>query len=277
MNRFTYEKGNAVLKKPENFDLYQIFECGQAFRFNPVKTDGEICYEGVAFGKYLKIGQNDGSVILYGASAEDCEALWQSYFDLDRDYTAVIEAITDPHARECAELGQGIRILRQDPWEALCSFIVSQNNNIPRIKKIIETMCRRFGEPIDGEHYAFPTAESLYRAGQDEIFACGTGFRAKYIYDCASRIVNGDTVLSELEKLGFDELCAELMKIKGVGPKVASCAGLFGFGKLESFPVDVWIKRVLDKYYPEDFDVKIFGESAGIIQQYLFYYERNLL
>ena len=135
-------------------------------------------------------------------------------------------------------------------------------------------MCERFGGSIDGVNYAFPTAQSLARAGVDAVFACGTGFRAKYIIDAAERVADGDIDLDVIAELPTAEAAEQLMRIKGVGPKVAACALLFGFGKTDAFPIDVWVKRVLAKYYPPDFDPSVFGRYAGLAQQYLFYYER---
>ena len=172
------------------------------------------------------------------------------------------------------EYGRGIRILRQDGWEALCSFIISQNNNIPRIKKIIENMSKTFGEKIGDDLYAFPTAKALYEAGEDKIFELKTGFRAKYIYDAAKKVANGEIDLSLIDKMPTKDALEYLMQIKGVGLKVASCALLFGFNKTDAFPVDVWVKRVLEKYYPNGLDLDNLGDYAGMIQQYLFYYER---
>ncbi len=265
-----------VLDGVKNFNLEQIFECGQAFRFTKDESSEYIRYSGVALGRCLSVWQNGERVVFENTSEQDFHRLWCGFFDLSRDYGKIIESIKDPHARKCAEYGSGIRILRQEPWEAVCSFIVSQNNNIPRIKKIIETLCERFGEKIDGGYYAFPTAKALYEAGEDAIFDCRTGFRAKYIYDAARRFYTGEFDLDAACKASYDELTASLMAIKGVGPKVAACAGLFGFAHYESFPIDVWIKKVIDKYYGADFDAKLFGEYAGIVQQYLFYYERSL-
>lgn len=272
-----------------NFNIAQIFDCGQCFRFNPVASpqhDAE--FEGVAFGRYIRIGQDTpDSVTLYNVTEADFNNIWKHYLALDLDYSAVrldiaerFAAATEgrdrimPLAMEC---GEGIRILRQEPWEAICSFIVSQNNNIPRIKKIIETMSEAYGEKIsfEGKNYhAFPTAKALADAGESAIFNLRTGFRAKYIYDAACRIADGEFDFDALRSASPEEAERLLSKIKGVGPKVAACAMLFGFEKTEAFPVDVWIKRVLAKYYPDGLDISALGRYAGIAQQYLFYYER---
>ena len=273
----------------ENFKISQIFDCGQCFRFDSVKTPRHaVEIGGVAHGRYIRLGQDTPDAItLYNTNAEEFEKLWRHYLALDVDYAEVRRDIAERFSLatgggdvimpKAMEYGDGIRILRQDPWEAVCSFIVSQNNNIPRIKKIIEAMSREWGEPIDcdGEvHYSFPTAKALADAGEDAIFALKTGFRAKYIYDAACRAAEGMLDYAAISAAEPSEAERLLCEIKGVGPKVAACAMLFGFDKTEAFPVDVWIKRVLAKYYPDGLDVSALGKYAGIAQQYLFYYER---
>ena len=271
------EKNNAlILSGLDRFSVNKIFDCGQCFRFDP--KDGGV--EGVAFGKVLRLEQQDEkTVILKGITKTEFDNTFCRYLALDEDYEAVDSDIltrmnNDPTITKAIEYGNGIRILRQDGWEALCSFIVSQNNNIPRIKKIIEAMSREFGQKIDGEHYAFPTADALAAAGPDKIFDLKTGFRAKYIYDAAEKVASGKIDLKEVDKMTTDDALEYLMQIKGVGLKVASCALLFGFNKTDAFPVDVWVKRVLEKYYPKGLDITNLGAFAGMIQQYLFYYER---
>ena len=177
------------------------------------------------------------------------------------------------------ERAGGIRILRQEPWEALCSFIISQNNNIPRIKKIIRTLSEKYGEAFTafGETYhAFPTPEALSAAGEDELKSCGTGFRARYILDAAKKVSSGEIDFSVIQSMDDEEAAKYLMTICGVGAKVAACTLLYGFHRTAAFPIDVWIKRVLDKYYPGGIDISSLGAYAGIAQQYLFYYERYI-
>lgn len=260
----------------DRFSISKIFDCGQCFRFDPVGNG----IEGVAYGKVIRFEQESlDKVKIYGITKSEFDERFCRYLALDEDYSAVDSDIitrldNDETIKKAIEYGSGIRILRQDGWEALCSFIISQNNNIPRIKKIIENMSREFGEKIDETHYAFPTAEALYNAGVDRIFELKTGFRAKYIYDAAEKVVTGKIDLSSVDKMTTDEALEYLMQIKGVGLKVASCALLFGFNKTDAFPVDVWVKRVLEKYYPDGLDLTNLGAYAGMIQQYLFYYER---
>ena len=177
------------------------------------------------------------------------------------------------------KFANGIRILHQDHWEALCSFIISQNNNIPRIKKIIEALCSAYGDVIyideNGKnYYSFPSPEKILEAGEKKIFELKTGFRAKYIIDAARKVSSGEISFEEIEKASTDEAMKILCKICGVGPKVASCVLLFSFRKYDCFPIDVWVKKILDKYYPDFTGKEYFGEYAGIAQQYLFYYER---
>lgn len=260
------------------FSVAKTFDCGQAFRFDPVN---ETTFAGTAFDRPVAFEQTgDGMITVYNSTAEDFEHLWLRYLALDTDYDAIDQFLIDamPNERDRAvmsaavEAGRGIRILRQDPFEALISFIVSQNNNIPRIKKIIRTLCQTYG--VDGR---FPTAQALVDAGEDGLFALKTGFRAGYIHDAARKIVSGEIRIDDLLACDDYTTCdTELRKIRGVGPKVSACVLLYGFGKTEAFPVDVWIKKSLARHFPDGFDVKSLGKYAGIAQQYLFYYERYI-
>jgi len=274
--RITEHGSYTKIENADFFDIFQTFDCGQTFRFE--RTD-EFTVEGVSHGKLLRLTQKDGEIIINRPISE-FQGVWNHYLALDCDYKKINSSFalgSDEVLKAAASYGKGIRILRQDPWEALCSFIISQNNNIPRIKKIISALSEKFGEPFeDGGKifYAFPTAESLASAGADEIFALKTGFRAKYIADAAEKVASGEIDLNGISAMPTADDERELMKIKGVGPKVASCALLFGFDKTDAFPIDVWVKKVFAKYYPSGFDINSFGANAGIAQQYLFYYER---
>ena len=278
-----------------NFDIGKIFDCGQCFRFDEVEsTAHEKEFSGVAYGRFVSFAQDGETVFIYGSNVEDYESIWKRYLDIERDYDAVAEDVIfnceNPALKDAIAYGKGIRILAQDPFECIISFIISQNNNIPRIKKIIEALSEKCGQPIEisesmKKHIsgrsslcAFPTAEALESLGVDGLFEMKTGFRAKYIYDAVSRVIDGrlsiDAILAESDiERSIDLLCS----VKGIGRKVASCALLFGFGKYNAFPVDVWMKRVALKYFGEegeDLSWQSFGEYAGIAQQYLFYYER---
>lgn len=267
------KNGNVHLVGVKNFDLAQTFDCGQCFRFNRA-DDGS--FSGVAFGKYIKINNENDEIVFYNVTPEEFQARWIPYFDLERDYGKIIDSFSfDEHLVTAAKSGSGIRILAQDPWEALVSFIISQNNNIPRIKKIIESLCSLCGDEIGESIYSFPSAERILSLGVEGLAPIKSGFRAKYIIDAAEKVASGEIELEKLKGIDETEARETLKKIKGVGDKVASCVMLFGLGYLGSFPIDVWVKRVLEKYYPSDFDPKVFGEYAGIAQQYLFFYERG--
>lgn len=267
-----------TIKKPDNFDVAQIFDCGQCFRFNK-HSEKENTYLGVAFGKYLEISQDDDNIYFHGSDEEEYRNIWHCFLDIDSNYKSIIETFKDDATlSEASAFSSGIRILKQDPWEALCSFIISQNNNIPRIKGIIENMSRTYGNEFTdyngNKQYSFPTAKALCDAGEDAIFALKTGFRAKYIYDAAAKVVSGEINLCDIYNMNLDDAMQTLMKIKGVGPKVASCVLLFGFSKYDAFPIDVWVKKILANYYSEGMSPHFTGKYAGIAQQYLFYYER---
>ncbi|MBS6446364.1 MAG: DNA-3-methyladenine glycosylase 2 family protein [Clostridiales bacterium] len=265
-----------------SFNAEMTFECGQCFRFDKSPNGG---YEGVAYGRALRVLQPaDGHVILYGSTLSDYETVWKGFLSLDEDYEAIQKDICERFGRygdtiyEAVRCASGIRLLRQEPWEALCSFILSQNNNIPRIKKIITALCRTLGEPFSamGEtYYKFPTARAIADAGLSGLAPCRMGFRARYLLDAAEKCRNGETRLNALKDADIAQAEEALTAICGVGKKVAACTMLYGLHKTEAFPVDVWMRRVLDKYYPDGLDLATLGDYAGIAQQYLFYYERE--
>jgi len=263
-----------------SFDADKVFDCGQCFRFS---KDSDSVWRGVAFGRLLELKQvSEKELIIFCTEAEFNE-LWMHYLALDCDYGEIDRVLLDMKDSvmdRAVESGRGIRLLRQEPWEALCSFIISQNNNIPRIKGIIERMCEKYGEPVcekNGRvYYSFPTARALYDAGVEGLFSLKTGFRAGYIHNAADKVCHGGLDLEGIFSLDTESALETLCTLKGVGPKVGACALLFGFDKTDAFPIDVWVKRVLAKYYPDGFDYKALGRSAGMAQQYLFYYERYL-
>lgn len=286
-DKIYFGKQTVKLRGVDFFDVCAIFECGQAFRFDKIEGSSHAAeYGGVAFGRYISVAQDGDVITLYGVDEKDFYNVWLKYFALDADMAAIrrdILAHSDaPRLSHAAEVGRGIRILRQDAWEALCSFIISQNNNIPRIKGLIRALCERLGTPIDtsdmlahgarATEYAFPTPEAICTAGVDVLRELKTGFRAKYIYDAARRVCDGSISLDAVFAAPTAEASAMLEQISGVGPKVAACTLLFGFGKLDAFPVDVWIRRVIEKY---GFDPAALGDFAGLAQQYLFYAERE--
>lgn len=256
-------------------DLDKTFDCGQAFRFEKNENGS---FEGVALGKYLKIKQQDQKLYFYNTSEEDFNTIWKTYFDLETDYDEIKRSFNcDNHLELAADFAKGIRILKQDPFEALISFIISANNNIPRIKKIINLLCQNFGKEmlIDGKSfYTFPKAAELADKTIKDLEVIRAGFRAKYIIDAVQKVYSGDVNLDALNVMDYIDAKEELIKIKGVGEKVADCILLFGVGKFEAFPKDVWIKRIMNTCYG-DCDHARFGKYAGIAQQYLFYYART--
>lgn len=259
---------------PTDISLKDTFECGQCFRWN---DDGN-GYIGVAYGKAVRFIQGEGCIYIKGADVEDIENIWLKYLSLDVDYSDVVKRFDDDeYIKKASQFGKGIRILRQEPCEATISFIISSNNNIKRIKKIIEHFCMLFGDPIEFEGktlYTFPTNDSLKKISVEALGPIKAGFRDKYIADAANRIVSGEIDFEKITALETDSARKALMCIKGVGPKVADCILLFGFERSEAFPKDVWIKRVMTEIYGDDFDETRFGKDAGIIQQWMFHYAR---
>ena len=267
----------------DTLDIFKTFDCGQCFRFEPVSLFGnKYEFGGVAFSRYVVFAQNSfDEIIVYGSSAKEFEQIWAPFLSLDTSYSEInshiLSVVDAEHMKLATEYSNGIRILRQEPWEALCSFIISQNNNIPRIKKIISELCLKYGKEcyFEGKtYYSFPTINDLNLAGVDGIFALKTGFRAKYIFDATEKLLSKEVKLEDIFLCDYECAEKELSKIKGIGPKVAACTLLFGFNKTEAFPIDVWMKRSLENHFDGKIDVVALGKTAGIAQQYLFYYER---
>ena len=257
------------ITSPKNFNLGLCLDCGQAFRWS---LCDENIWHGVAFGKHLEIEQTDNEIIFHNCNEEDFNNIWKSYFDFDLDYDKILSSYTDEHLITAIKEFDGIRILRQEPWEALCSFIISQNNNIPRIKGIIERLCDTFGDGENGKK-TFPSAEVISKLSVEDLSPIRAGFRAKYIIDAAQKVINGDVNFAEIEKNSIEYGREELQKIKGVGAKVAECTLLYGFHKIEAFPVDVWVKRIMAEMYPNGLPECTKG-TEGIAQQYLFHWRR---
>jgi len=294
--------GSLSCVKIENvslFDVSKVFDCGQSFRFDRVSTsEHENEFAGCAHGKYISVAQDGSTVYVYNITLSEYEEFFKRYLALDCDYDEINRDILsisqNSTLQEAVTTAGGIRILYQEPWEAVCSFIISQNNNIPRIKKIIAALSQKCGRRIDislmsghiadahigneGNFYSFPTPEEIIPLGVDGLFGLKTGFRAKYIFDAAERVQKRDIDLDALSSTNSTSECADILcQIKGVGPKVAACALLFGFARHDAFPIDVWIKKVMAKYFEPDFTPESLGRYAGIAQQYLFYYERYLV
>ena len=266
---FRNDEKNFYIVGAECFSLAETLDCGQAFRWS--EQDG--VWQAVVGNKLRRISQEGDTITIFDCDKEEFETFYTPYFDLDRDYGEIVKAVSqNEFFMKAVAAAGGIRILRQDPWETLCSFIISQNNNIPRIKGIIDRLCENFGEKTCGG-YTFPSAEKIAALSLEDLSPLRSGFRAKYILDAARKFASGEVSADRINALSTDEARAELMKIYGVGEKVADCTLLFGFGRIDAFPKDVWIKRAMavlfDGVLPE-----CAVPFAGIAQQYLFHYAR---
>lgn len=273
-----------------DFTLSQILECGQCFHFD--KLDEEV-YEVVAFGRAVKMEQTDKVLRIYGSSMEDYEGIWKLYLDMDNDYGLIKQSVikADGALKTAVDEKSGIRILNQDFFETLISFIVSQNKSIPQIKQCVKNISHRFGDEVIGYNgeafYVFPDVQRLHDATEEELRECKVGFRAPYIKNATEAVYSGAVTKEKLDELVIAQARELLMTIKGVGEKVANCVLLFGLGRREAFPVDVWMKRIMEQMYfdgkdtkkqdIEAFAVNKFGDLGGYAQQYLFDYARTTL
>ena len=274
-----------IIEDCSEFDIVHTFECGQCFRWNGCEDK---TYEGVHGKNALKIGQKGDKITLYDTTIDEYENVWKKYFDISRDYAKLQRELScnDDVLDRAIKQGRGIRILLQDAFETIISFIISANNNIPRIKLIIERLCETYGEKIDAYEktfYTFPSAKTLSRLTTEDLAPIKSGFRDKYILDAAKKVHSGEIDIEKIYDMEYEDAKNELKKIKGVGEKVANCILLFGFGKQNAFPVDVWVKRILEYYYADRYDIsdvnefakRQFGSLGGFAQQYLFYYARQ--
>ncbi|MCR5149761.1 MAG: DNA-3-methyladenine glycosylase 2 [Clostridiales bacterium] len=255
------------------FDLAVSADCGQAFRWEK-RENGD--WHGVIRGKVFDLYQS-GDMLISRRDIDDGERkMLIDYFSLDTDYEKICLGFSeDENLARAVKAFPGIRILRQEPWEALCSFIISQNNNIPRIKGIISRLCVLLGDDLGGGDFSFPPPERVIEAGVEGLSPIRSGFRAKYIIDAAEKCSSGEIDFERIRSLSVDEGAEELKKIKGVGDKVAMCALLYGFNKFEAFPVDVWVKRIMAEMYPGGLPECTRG-FEGVAQQYLFHWRRSL-
>lgn len=282
-----------IVENVKDFHLDHIFDCGQCFRWEK-QEDGS--YIGPAFGKVVQIStvpkEKGVDVIIDNCSSHEYASLWENYLDMKRDYSSIKTSLTarDEVLKKAAEYGYGIRILKQDFWEATVSFIISQNNNIPRIKGCIESICRNFGAYIGEyggkEYYDIPTPEVMASLEIEDLSAAKLGYRAKYLIETAKQVLKeGGIEAVKNQIMNSENPIEELQRFCGIGPKVAACISLFGVGRMDAFPIDVWMRRVMNRLYAiDEKDVKTmksyakehFGEYGGIAQQYLFYYIRSL-
>lgn len=290
-----------VIEKVRNFKLKHIFECGQIFRFEEIAEDHFIV---IAFGKLIEIKEDGENIIIYNATKEEVDEIWINYFDLNRDYSLIKQELSkDTLLNQSIEFGYGVRVLNQDPFEMLLSFIISARNNIPSIKKTVNKISEKWGKEIkynEKVYYAFPNIGELKDATLEEIQETGASFRSKYILDTIKNVyeskkesnsskpdddnINLKYNLSYIKSLSDDNCHSALQEFKGVGAKVADCIMLFSMGKTSAFPVDVWVKRAMIHFYGAKNEslnkIRIFardkfGNLAGFAQQYLFYYARE--
>ncbi|WP_066890123.1 DNA-3-methyladenine glycosylase [Clostridium nigeriense] len=301
-----FEEDKVIIEGVKNFNIKQILECGQCFRWDKISDTNYIV---VAYGRVIEILQNNDEVIIYNSNEEDFNNIWLRYFDLERNYDEIKEVLAkDEILRKSVEFGYGIRILNQDPFEMLISFIISARNSIPSIKKTVKKICEAFGHKIEykgEEYYTFPTPRDIKGATLEEIQATGASFRSKYIVDTINKVnlaleakedMNNnpskyeerpeilDFDLDYIKSLNDDECHIALQKFMGVGAKVADCIMLFSMTKHSAFPVDVWVKRAMIHFYVAP-DLSLnkmrvfardkFGALSGMAQQYLFYYARE--
>lgn len=258
-----------IIKNSTYFSPELSLDCGQAFRWE--NQNG--IWHGVVGDKVLNISTTEKEII-FDTTEQDFENIWTDYFDLNRNYDEIVEVLKqDEYFKAAHEEFKGIRILNQEPWETLCSFIISQNNNIPRIKGIINRLCENFGEKITDNDYTFPSADVISNLTLDDLAPLRAGFRSKYILDAAQKVASGDVNLEILKDIPIEQAREELIKIKGVGKKVAECTLLYGCRHIDAFPVDVWVNRVLGEMYPDDLPECMNG-YRGIAQQYLFHWRR---
>lgn len=289
------------------YSLTDTLECGQCFRYELIRREGDYVEYMTVVGEIIvTVGQRTaGELIFYGITEEDFLSVAVPYFSLETDYEKIRADVVSRTDSEwlvrAAECAKGIAILKQEPWETLFSFIISQNNNIPRIRKIIKKLSAEYGVNIClqkgakscplgktdaapceeicrecGSCYTFPTASAV-RKNPEKLLAANPGFRYKYLCDAAEKV---DTGAVNLEKIAaarsYEYTKSRLLEIKGVGEKVAACTALFGFGNLEAFPIDVWMQRAIDEYFDGNLDPATLGRYAGVAQQYIFHYIRNL-
>lgn len=253
------------------FNLERTFTCGQAFRWRKDENNVWSC---IVKDRFIKAEEKDNKLYFY-TDNESFNSFWKDYFALNTDYKEICSTISkDAVLNKTVEYGKGIRILKQDPWEALCSFIISQNNNIPRIMGIIDRLCENFGERKEFG-FTFPSAEKIASLSLEDLAVLRSGFRAKYILDAAKKVASNEIDLEKTAaEKNIDIAREELMKIYGVGRKVADCTLLFGMGRLEAFPEDVWIKRAVKVLFNNEFPKEL-STYAGVAQQFLFFYARE--
>lgn len=264
-----------VKRTIDNFDIRQICDSGQCFR---MLQREEHIYSVIAAGRYLEIEQN-GKDCTFFCKEEEFDKFWREYFDLDSDYAAYIESADpkDQYLMNAVKFGSGIRILHQELWEMTASFLISQQNNIVRIRRCIQNLCERYGEkktnPRGECYYTFPRPEVLAYLPEDKLMECNLGYRSKYVVRTARSIADGEIDLEAVLEMPYQEAKEELLRLYGVGEKVADCISLFGLHHLEAFPKDTHILQALEKHYKKGFPKQRYKGYEGVMQQYVFYWE----
>lgn len=281
---YKFLDGNVVIEGIKNFELNHIFENGQCFRWQRTAINTYII---IAKGRVIELERKNNELIIYNSSMEDFENIWIDYFDLNRDYDEIKRSLnTDRYLKESMEFGYGLRLLNQDAFEMLISFIISSNNRIPMIKKVISLICERYGKEViykGNKYYLFPELEDLKDLTEEDFRACSSGFRGRYIYNTI-QMINEKNNIEYIKSLDDNSCHKELQQFSGVGSKVSDCIMLFSMNKYSAFPVDVWVKRAMMKFYvaPDltlskirEFGRDKFKDLSGFAQQYLFYYVRE--
>jgi len=285
--KITGNNNQLIIKDVKDFNLAHIFDCGQCFRWN--KEDNG-SYTGVVKNIVINVEQNGSNVIFDNMNFNDYENVLKNYFDMETDYSEIKKNINvDETMNTAIKFGEGIRILKQDEWETMISFMISANNRIPMIKKVIENISKSFGSYICNykgrEYYSFPTAEKLSESPLELIQECKAGFRSERIKDAATRFLREKDIIYDLKNKTYEEGLEYLKTYKGIGDKVANCILLFSMKQFDTFPVDVWVRRVMQTLYVDsdtnDKEIRKFAENkygklSGYAQQYLFYYAREL-
>lgn len=266
-----------IRKIIDNFSLEQICRSGQCFRMSRI---GDGSYKIIANDQYIEVRQR-GKECEFFCDEQEFADFWENYFDLKTDYSACIARISpnDDYLKNAAAVGSGIRILRQDLWEMMVTFLISQQNNLPRIRRCIQNICEAYGEKkvnSEGKEYcAFPRPEALAGLSEDALRTCNLGYRSKYVVRCARDVVSGASDREKISGMDYQQARKELLKLFGVGEKVADCVCLFGLHHLQAFPVDTHISQALAQYYAEGFPHSRYHDIQGVLQQYIFYFEIN--
>jgi len=268
-----------ILETEDDLSLERISESGQCFRWEKLDED---TYRVPHLSYCLIIKRVGEGRFRLSCDSGEYESIWRPYLDMDTDYRSIRSLVRkeeDAFLYDACEYGRGIRILRQDPWETLISFIISQNRNIPAIKRSVEMLCREAGnEKRDAEgrvYFTFPSPEGIISMKDEKLNECRLGYRCGYVRAAAEAVASGRIVLSELAGRSEEETVRVLTSLYGVGPKVASCMSLFGLHHVDAFPIDVWIRRILEREYPEGYPMEKYRPYNGIYQQYMFYYYRE--